>query len=85
VEREDTAVARQPIDKHLPAATDMHATIEEFWKHCLPCGPTRSYVARRGRIPPPEPCETQEATKREPSAWGYNRPTLFLGDINTGT
>jgi hypothetical protein len=21
----------------------------------------------------------------EPSAWGYNRDTLFLGDINTGT
>jgi hypothetical protein len=20
-----------------------------------------------------------------PSAWGYNRATLFLGDINTGT
>jgi hypothetical protein len=24
------------------------------------------------------------ATKREPCAWGYNRATLFLGDINTG-
>jgi hypothetical protein len=23
--------------------------------------------------------------KREPSAWGYNRATLSLGDINTGT
>jgi hypothetical protein len=23
--------------------------------------------------------------KREPSAWGYNWATLFLGDINTGT
>jgi hypothetical protein len=23
--------------------------------------------------------------KGEPSAWGYNRATLFLGDINTGT
>jgi hypothetical protein len=23
--------------------------------------------------------------KKEPSAWGYNRATLFLGDINTGT
>jgi hypothetical protein len=22
--------------------------------------------------------------EREPSAWGYNRVTLFLGDINTG-
>jgi hypothetical protein len=22
---------------------------------------------------------------RKPSAWGYNRATLFLGDINTGT
>jgi hypothetical protein len=22
---------------------------------------------------------------REPTAWGCNRPTLFLGDINTGT
>jgi hypothetical protein len=21
--------------------------------------------------------------KREPSAWGYNGPTLFLGDVNT--
>jgi hypothetical protein len=21
----------------------------------------------------------------KPSAWGYNRATLFLGDINTGT
>jgi hypothetical protein len=25
------------------------------------------------------------ATKREPSAWGSNWATLFLGDINTGT
>jgi hypothetical protein len=24
-------------------------------------------------------------TKREPGAWGYNRATLSLGDINTGT
>jgi hypothetical protein len=23
--------------------------------------------------------------KREPSAWGYNSATMFLGDINTGT
>jgi hypothetical protein len=23
--------------------------------------------------------------EREPSAWGYKRATLFLGDINTGT
>jgi hypothetical protein len=29
-------------------------------------------------------CEAQEATKREPSACGYNRATLFQGDINTG-
>jgi hypothetical protein len=29
-------------------------------------------------------CES-EATKREPSAWGYNWATLYLGDINTGT
>jgi hypothetical protein len=26
-----------------------------------------------------------EAMKREPSAWGYNRTTLFRGDINTET
>jgi hypothetical protein len=25
------------------------------------------------------------ATKREPSAWGYNWATLFLGDINMAT
>jgi hypothetical protein len=25
------------------------------------------------------------ATKREPSAWGYNWATLLLGDLNTGT
>jgi hypothetical protein len=30
-------------------------------------------------------CETYEATKRVPSAWGYKWVTLFLGDINTGT
>jgi hypothetical protein len=23
--------------------------------------------------------------EKEPSMWGYNRVTLFLGDINTGT
>jgi hypothetical protein len=23
--------------------------------------------------------------EKEPSVWGYNRATLFLGDINTGT
>jgi hypothetical protein len=26
----------------------------------------------------------EEATRREPSAWGYNWATLFRGDINTG-
>jgi hypothetical protein len=25
------------------------------------------------------PCESQEATKRETSVWGYNRATRFLG------
>jgi hypothetical protein len=30
-------------------------------------------------------CELQEATKRECNAWWYNWPTLFLGNINTGT
>jgi hypothetical protein len=29
--------------------------------------------------------ESYEEKKREPSAWGYNRATLFLGDINTRT
>jgi hypothetical protein len=42
-------------------------------------------VWRRGRIPPPLSCESKEATKREPKAWGYNRTTLFPGDVNTGT
>jgi hypothetical protein len=23
--------------------------------------------------------------KKEPSGWGYNQTTLFLGDINTGS
>jgi hypothetical protein len=40
---------------------------------------------RRFRIPPTYPRESLEATKRVPSAWGYNRATLFLGDINTET
>jgi hypothetical protein len=31
------------------------------------------------------PCESLEATKKEPSAWGYNWAILFLVDINTGT
>jgi hypothetical protein len=29
--------------------------------------------------------EREEATKREPSAWGYNWGTLLLGDISTRT
>jgi hypothetical protein len=40
---------------------------------------------RRVRIPPPYPWESQKATKREPSAWGFNWATLFLGVINMGT
>jgi hypothetical protein len=40
---------------------------------------------RRDRIPSPYPCESYEATEREPSARVYNWATLFLGDINTGT
>jgi hypothetical protein len=31
------------------------------------------------------PCESQEATQREHSAWRYNWATIFPGDINTGT
>jgi hypothetical protein len=35
--REETAVARQLFDKHISAATDKHATIEELWKaaYCI--------------------------------------------------
>jgi hypothetical protein len=29
VEPEQTSIARQPLDKHIPAATNTHATIEE--------------------------------------------------------
>jgi hypothetical protein len=45
---------------------------------------THTPVWRWVRIPPPQPCESSEATKREPNARGYNLATLFLGDINTG-
>jgi hypothetical protein len=30
-------------------------------------------------LPPPWPCESQKATKRQPSAWVYNWVTLSLG------
>jgi hypothetical protein len=29
--------------------------------------------------------QTEGLLRVKPSAWGYNRATLFLGDINTGT
>jgi hypothetical protein len=35
-------------------------------------------------MPPSSPCESQEATRRELNAWGYNWAILFLGDINMG-
>jgi hypothetical protein len=38
-------------------------------------------VWRLFRIPQPQPCESQKATKRELGAWGYNCPILSLGDI----
>jgi hypothetical protein len=31
-EREETAVARERLGKHIPAATDTHATIEESFE-----------------------------------------------------
>jgi hypothetical protein len=46
--------------------------------HTTPCGGGSEYLHR-------SPCESLEATKKEPSTRGYNWATLFLGDINTGT
>jgi hypothetical protein len=42
-------------------------------------------VWRWVQIPPLYPCESSEATKREPCAWGHNRATLFLRDTNKET
>jgi hypothetical protein len=38
----------------------------------------------RVRISPPQSCESQEATKRDPTSWKYNWTTLFLWDTYTG-
>jgi hypothetical protein len=83
----------------MTAATHMHTIIEELleamfsvesvtrlyneYQLALPvwvntCGGRLEYLHR-------SPCESQEVTKSEPSARGYNWVTLFLGDINTGT
>jgi hypothetical protein len=45
----------------------------------------RLRIAVWDRVPPPQPCESQKATKRAPGAWGYNWATLVLGVINTET
>jgi hypothetical protein len=42
-------------------------------------------VWRRVRIPPPQPRESYEATKRETGAWEYNWVTVSLEDIHTET
>jgi hypothetical protein len=43
-----------------------------------PCGGRVKYLHR-------SPTSRRKRRKREPSAWGYNWVTLFLGAINTGT
>jgi hypothetical protein len=40
---------------------------------------------REVTIPPPQPCVSYTATKREPGPWVYNWATLELVDINRGT
>jgi hypothetical protein len=36
-------------------------------------------------VKPPVTSDSDSGSKSDRSAWGYNRATLFLGDINTGT
>jgi hypothetical protein len=55
-----------------------HYIVNSIETHGTRCEGGLEYLHR-------SPCESQEATKREPSARGYNWATLFLGDINTGT
>jgi hypothetical protein len=43
------------------------------------CGPCRSVISSNG-----SEGVTRAVRVSEPSAWGYNWATLFLGDINTG-
>jgi hypothetical protein len=56
---------------------------QQQWEHwnrerrCSLWSPPRIYLRERER--------EREREKERESGWGYNRATLFLGDINTGT
>jgi hypothetical protein len=63
-----------------PSASSESKPNKKYW---LPADYTALCPLTRHSSQPP--LTRVEATKREPSARGYNWATLFLGDINTGT
>jgi hypothetical protein len=70
------SLLRNCAEKNIPAAVSQHARRKEV---VFSVGPPRGYVTRiTGQL-------ELGLGEVEPSAWGYNRATLFLGDINTGT
>jgi hypothetical protein len=76
----ETAVARKRLCKHarwlssrhVMGTKDTHAAIEQLLEEVFS-------VRSVPRL------HNEDQRKTKPSAWGYNRATLFHGDINTGT
>jgi hypothetical protein len=64
--------------------TDAKATMDKTTdERCFLCGPVTSRV-EAGSNTFTVALRVVGGDEKESGAWGYNRTTLFLGDINTG-